>query len=125
MVAAAATVRLQLLYWLLLCELVTTALALPFATSVPQFVSRGIIINNGTGTIQVFDSTTDQAIPQGPATDGSGTNFSIPAVIWLAFCVVLGVPMAIAGIRGWRFTVGAGIGLPATVCCTVFLNLNR
>lgn len=120
--AAAAAVRLRLLYWLLLCDIVTSTVALPFITSNPQFVSRDIIINNSSGTIQIFDSTTDQAILQGPATDGSGTNFSIPAMLWLAFCFVVGIPMTIAGIRGWRITIGVGIGLPATVCCMAFLN---
>lgn len=120
--AAAVTVRLQLLYWLLLCGIVTT-LALPVITPFPQFVSRDIIVNNSSGTVQVFDSTTDQPILQGPATDGSGTNFSIPALIWLAFCLLLGIPMTIAGIRGWRFTIGVGIGLPATVCSwAAFIN---
>jgi hypothetical protein len=119
--AVAASVRLlKLFYWLLLCDIVTCALALP--SSFPQLVPRNIIINNSSSTIEVFDSTTDQAILQGSATDGSGTNFSIPAVIWLVFCFVIGIPMVIAGIRGWRLTIGVGIGLPAAVCCMFLSN---
>jgi len=118
--AVVASVRLQLLYWLVFCNIFTSALSLPFIPlSVPQLVPRGVVVNNSSGTIRVFDSSTDQPIPQGPATDGGGTNFSVPAVIWLAFCFVIGAPMAFAGVRGWRLTTGVGIGLPAAACCMI------
>lgn len=84
---------------------------------------RGFVINNSTGTPQVFDSVTQQPIPQGPATDGGGTGFDISAIIWLAFSFAVGTPMAIAGIHLWRITTGVGIGLAAAVCCTSLLSL--
>lgn len=114
--AVAALVRLHL--WLFLCRITTSTLALPLVhSSIPQLAPRSITVTNISGTIRVFDSATDQAILQGPATDGSGTNFSLCAVIWIAFCFIIGTPMAIAGIRGWRFTLGVGIALSAAVCC--------
>lgn len=119
--AVAVSVRLQLLYWIFLCDIFNSTLALPFIpSSIPQIISRDIIIGNNSGFIQVFDTVTEQAIPQGPAIDGSGTN---SAVIWLVFCFVIGVPMSIAGIRGWRLTIGVGIGLSATACSwAAFIN---
>ena len=116
---AAASVRLKIVYWHLLCH-ISTVLALPFTPSTflrLDVVSRDVIVNNSTGVPQIFDSSTEQIIPQGPATDGSGTNFSLPAVIWIVFCFAIGIPMAVAGIRGWRLTTGVGIGLPAAACC--------
>jgi Domain of unknown function (DUF4203) len=122
----AASVRLiKCFYWLVLCDIVICALALPFIpSSFPQLVPRGIVVNNSSGTVQVFDSTTEQEILQGPATDGSGTNFSLAAAIWLVFCFVVGIPMAIAGIRGWRVTIGIGIGLSAAACGTILSILT-
>ncbi|KAG6877661.1 hypothetical protein C0993_005286 [Termitomyces sp. T159_Od127] len=81
-----------------------------------QLSPRGFVINNSTGIPQVFDSTTHQSVPQGPATDGGGTGFDLAAIIWLAFSFAVGPPMAIAGIRMWRITTGVGIGLAAAVC---------
>ncbi|KAG6834001.1 hypothetical protein H0H93_012660, partial [Arthromyces matolae] len=52
-------------------------------------------------TPEVFNPSTQQFIPQGPATDGSGTDFDISAIIWLAL---------------WRITTGVGIGLACAVC---------
>jgi hypothetical protein len=72
-------------------------------------------VNNETGTIQVFDPS-GASILQGAATDGSGSNFDLPALIWIGFSLIVGVPMAGAGIRGWRLTTGVGIGVAAAVC---------
>lgn len=81
-------------------------------------------LNNVTGTLQVFNPTTQQPIAQGSASDGSGstsdtaTSFTAPALLWIGFCFLVGVPMAFAGIRGWRLTTGVGIGLATSVCGT-------
>ena len=64
----------------------------------------------------VTDATTDAVIPQGPATDGSGTGLDISAIIWLIFSFVVGIPLMLGGVRLWRLTTGLGIGLAATVC---------
>lgn len=63
----------------------------------------------------VLDPATNQAIPQGSGTDGGGTGFSLPAILWLIFVFVIGVPLALAGVRLWRFTTGMAVGLALTV----------
>ena len=52
-----------------------------------------------------------------PPTDGGGQDFSLPAVLWLVFCALVGLPLAIAGVRGWKVTSGVGIGLSLAVLC--------
>ncbi|EKM81252.1 hypothetical protein AGABI1DRAFT_72143 [Agaricus bisporus var. burnettii JB137-S8] len=79
--------------------------------------TRAFILSNNTltGNLTAVDPTTRQAIPQGPATDGSGNGFDVPAIIWMVFSLVVGFPLALFGIRGWRLTTGFGIGLAAAV----------
>lgn len=117
---------LRLLAALICLLLAHSALALPL--TIPPALVRNLalphallprsnpIINNSTGTVIVADPSTGQIIPQGPATDGSGAGFSPPAIIWLGFCVALGIPLAAAGVRGWRLTTGTAIGLSTAVC---------
>ena len=77
-----------------------------------------IVVSSEVGdNVSVINPATDQTIPQGPGTDGGGTDFSLPAIIWLAFVFIVGVPLALAGVRLWRFTTGMGIGLAVTICC--------
>lgn len=118
---AAAPDRLSFLFWTILSSFATTTLAAPFALPEPRtLVPRGkFVFNNVTGTPLIFNPATMQPIPQGLATDGGGTDFSPAALLWLAFCFLVGVPMALAGIRGWRFTTGVGIGLAVAVSCTI------
>ncbi|RDB24701.1 hypothetical protein Hypma_007448 [Hypsizygus marmoreus] len=124
---AAAQDRQRLLFWILFIGLLTTALASPIVISpIPQtsLVPRSkFVFKNATGVPQVFNPETLQPIPQGPATDGGGTNFNPAALMWLAFSFAIGTPMALAGVRGWRLTTGVGIGLSATVCSwAAFIN---
>ncbi|KAF9268478.1 hypothetical protein L218DRAFT_512414 [Marasmius fiardii PR-910] len=74
-----------------------------------------VVTKDANGRTVVVDTSTNQNIPQGPATDGSGENFSAPAVIWIGYCGVLGLPLALAGIKGWRLTTGTGIGVSFAV----------
>jgi len=83
---------------------------------------NGPTISNVSGTVEVFDPNTHQSIPQAPATDGGGSGFDLPALIWIGFSLVIGIPMACAGIRGWRLTTGAGIGVTLTVCAWAAIN---
>jgi hypothetical protein len=76
-----------------------------------------VIINDADGSVAVFNSQTQQLIPQGSGSDGAGTGFDAPAVLWIVLLFLLGVPLAVAGIRGWRLTLGTAIGLSAAVCC--------
>ncbi|KAF7295990.1 SET domain-containing protein [Mycena kentingensis (nom. inval.)] len=100
---------LLLLFLILLCA--------NTATATPTFalpVARGITVNNATGTVQIFDKN-GNLVKQGDATDGSGSNFDLPALIWIGFSLAIGAFMSIAGIRGWRVTTGAAIGLSSAV----------
>lgn len=80
-----------------------------------------LIITNTTGQPAVIDPTTRTGIAQGAATDAGGVGHDAPALIWVSFSLVVGLPMAFAGIRGWRLTTGVGVGLAGTVACTFSL----
>ncbi|KAF7297891.1 SET domain-containing protein [Mycena chlorophos] len=100
--------------WLLLTLLqipIASVNALP--TDLP-ILPRSFTISNASGTVEVFDSN-GNPVAQGAATDGSGSGFDLPALIWIGFSLLIGGFMAIAGIRGWRITTGAAIGLSSTV----------
>ena len=75
-----------------------------------------VTINNASGSVVVFNSQTHQVIPQGAASDGGGSNFNALALFWIIFLYLVGGPLAVAGIRGWKCTIGAAIGLSSAVC---------
>ncbi|KAH7907346.1 hypothetical protein BJ138DRAFT_1160371 [Hygrophoropsis aurantiaca] len=75
-----------------------------------------VIFDNSTGATEVWSPVTGQQIPQGSDSDGSGSGFSLPAILWIACCFVFGVPLMLAGIRGWRFTTGAALAIAAALC---------
>ncbi|KAG1781976.1 hypothetical protein EV702DRAFT_498913 [Suillus placidus] len=82
-----------------------------------------VIITNINGTVVVYSPLTGNEIPQGLATDGSGSGFSLPALLWIAFSFTVGVPLMLAGFRGWRLSTGAAIGLSVAVTSwSVFVN---
>ncbi|KAG1830090.1 hypothetical protein EV424DRAFT_311770 [Suillus variegatus] len=82
-----------------------------------------VIVTNKNGTVVVYSPLTGNEIPQGLATDGSGSGFSLPAVLWIAFSFTVGVPLMLAGFRGWRLTTGAAIGISVAVTSwSVFVN---
>ncbi|KAJ7188895.1 hypothetical protein C8R46DRAFT_1056101 [Mycena filopes] len=109
-----AVLHVASLFWLLLLALLFSPLTAAFPTRalIPR---TSFTVSNVTGTIQVLDSS-GGIILQGPATDGSGSNYDLPALIWIGFSLGLGIPMAVAGIRGWRLTTGVGIGVATAVC---------
>jgi hypothetical protein len=76
-----------------------------------------VIISNSNGTTVVYSPLTGYEIPQGLATDGSGSGFSTSAILWIVFSFTLGIPLMLAGFRGWRLTTGAAIGLSVAVTC--------
>jgi hypothetical protein len=76
-----------------------------------------VIISNSNGTTVVYSPLTGDEIPQGLATDGSGSGTSLPASLWIAFSFTLGLPLLLAGFRGWRFTTGAAIGVSVAMTC--------
>ncbi|PPQ81145.1 hypothetical protein CVT24_007931 [Panaeolus cyanescens] len=89
-----------------------SAIDAPYHTFIPR---DRFIIANLTSGLQVLDPETRQPIPQGPGTDGSGRDFDAPALLWLAFGFAVGLPLALAGIRGWWVTTGVGLGLAGVV----------
>ncbi|EGO00767.1 hypothetical protein SERLA73DRAFT_178693 [Serpula lacrymans var. lacrymans S7.3] len=110
--------------WLLLF-LASTALATPTPTreghgaytySQLSNFQRDVVQTNSAGATGVYNPTTSQQVPQGVASDGSGSGFSIPAILWVAFSFTTGAPLMLAGIRGWRFTTGTALGLTIAVC---------
>lgn len=118
----AAAVRLL---WLLFLQALTLVSAYHPSTIHPQshtLLPRKPIISNSSGTVQVFDPNSQSVIPQVPATDGGGSDFNVPALIWIGFSLVIGIPLACAGIRGWRLTTGTGVGLAAMICAWAALN---
>jgi hypothetical protein len=106
------SLRIASFFWLVFVRLSPLARASPTRTLLPR---TSFTVNNDTGTIEVFDPS-GALVTQSAATDGSGTNYDPPALIWIGFCLVLGLPMACAGIRGWRLTTGVGIGVASAVC---------
>ncbi|KZP13729.1 hypothetical protein FIBSPDRAFT_752924 [Athelia psychrophila] len=72
---------------------------------------RGAVIENLGGSIIVVNSDTAGLIAQGTASDGAGTDYDAAALIWLIGSFALGVPLAFAGVRGWRLTLGSATGL--------------
>ncbi|KAI0687099.1 hypothetical protein BC835DRAFT_1420024 [Cytidiella melzeri] len=86
---------------------------------------RGPVIAYGdAGNIaNVTDAATGAAIAQSAATDGGGVDFDVSAILWLAFSLIVGLPLMLVGIRVWRFTTGAGVGLAVLACIwAAFIN---
>ncbi|KDQ56384.1 hypothetical protein JAAARDRAFT_36553 [Jaapia argillacea MUCL 33604] len=89
----------------------------------PLLSRRNAVISDTGGIVQVFDPTTQSPVPQFPASDGGGSGFSPPAIAWIILAFVIGVPLAVAGIRGWRLTTASAIGLSIAACSWVaFVN---
>lgn len=76
-----------------------------------------ILESNNNGSTVVYSPTTGQEIPQGLATDGSGSGFSTSAVLWIVFSFVVGAPLLLVGFRGRRLTLGAAFGTAAALAC--------
>ncbi len=105
---------------LLLLALVSDVHASPLAPDLAAHhwkrVTPVVVTSDVGDNSSVINPITNQPIPQGAATDGGGTDLSIPAIIWLAYVFVTGVPLALAGFRLYRVTTGLGIGIGLTLC---------
>ncbi|KIY74002.1 hypothetical protein CYLTODRAFT_365063 [Cylindrobasidium torrendii FP15055 ss-10] len=110
------------------CRLLWILLSL-FLCTVHALDARGVIVTTGSsGNITVLDSSTRQTVAQGPATDGADTSLTGPAsILWLGFSILVGAPMSLAGIRGWRLTtgVGAGVTMAMLVWASLVNSLNE
>ena len=104
--------------FLIILNAITLCLALP--VPVPNLQDgTSEVISSSSGNISVFDPVTDQPIAQGAATDGAGSGFDIPAVLWIVAGFVIGAPLCVAGVKGGRLTSGVGVGLALALACTL------
>lgn len=105
-----------------LSSILTACLYLTLVTAAyasPVYLAKRdpVITYDSSGHItNVTDPTTMQEIAQGPATDGGGDGFSVPAIVWLAWSFAVGIPLMLGGIRLGRLTTGAAIGCAGAVC---------
>lgn len=108
--------------------LILAILGLVQASPIHLELQRRQIIKPINGNVTIFDPTSQQRVPQGRPSDGGGVDFSAPAVLWIAFCAIVGTPLSIAGVRGWKLTSGVGIGLSMAILGTsttsVHLRVN-
>ena len=77
-------------------------------------VTRDLVVNEDTGT--VVDSETERSVDQGSASDGAGSDFDVPAILWLSFGLVVGLYLTLAGMRLWKMTTAFATGLVFAVC---------
>ncbi|KAJ4493817.1 hypothetical protein C8J55DRAFT_555227 [Lentinula edodes] len=113
-----AVVRLLVSWWLL-SHISALVLAIPISPAAPHILAKKtdpMISHAANGSVIILNPSTQQTIPQGPGTDGSGSGFSLPAIVWIVFLLTIGAPLAMAGIRGWRCTTGVAVGLAVIVC---------
>ncbi|KAL5490057.1 hypothetical protein ACEPAI_4890 [Sanghuangporus weigelae] len=74
-----------------------------------------ILGEDESGAVQISDPTTGDTVDQSPASDGSGDGMNLPALLWIIFAFLLGVPLLTMGVRLGRFTSGVGLGLGLAV----------
>ena len=77
-------------------------------------MTRDLVVNEDTGT--VVDSETERSVDQGSASDGAGSGFDVPAILWLSFGLVVGLYLTLAGMRLWKMTTALATGLIFAVC---------
>ncbi|CAL1711492.1 unnamed protein product [Somion occarium] len=122
----AALARLQLLVLTSCLLLVTTTSASPIGQPwLPSHLSARSdpVITAENGTMYAIDPSTMEPVPQGSASDGSGVDLNASALIWLVWSFVVGVPLALTGIRFWRLTTAASLGIACVVCVwAAFVN---
>ncbi|KAF8526010.1 hypothetical protein BU17DRAFT_40923 [Hysterangium stoloniferum] len=76
-------------------------------------IASPVIIISPTGNISVVDSDTLHPIPQFSATDGGAGM--VNSIIWITFSIVVALPMAVAGVRAGRITIGAAFGFAMAI----------
>ena len=65
----------------------------------------------------ITGNDTDQSMmDSGSASDGAGSGFDIPMVLWLSFGLAVGFFLTLGGIRLWRITTAFAIGLVVALC---------
>ena len=77
-------------------------------------VVRYSIVDDASGT--VVNSVDQSIIGQGSASDGAGSGFDLPAILWLSFGLAAGLYLTLGGIRLWRMTTALAIGMVFALC---------
>jgi len=98
----------QVLFWF-----TRMATASPIATSTFVTVQVGTPLTSP----RLGGNNTPPTSSRSPPTDGGGQGFSPPAILWILFCGLVGPPLVIAGVRGWKVTSGVGNGLALAILC--------
>jgi len=100
------------------CSIARSLLFLPllqlaFSTALPPLHLRQLspppVSPAGQPPLPISNSTTED--PTQSFSDGGGSNYNAPAILWIVFSGLLGLPLSLAGIRGYRLTSGIGLGL--------------
>ena len=71
-------------------------------------------VDGASGT--TISSVGQSEASQGSASDGAGSGFDIPAILWLSFGLVVGLYLTLGGMRLWRMTTALAIGMVFAVC---------
>lgn len=100
------------------------AAAPKFPLQLARVHDPNVILDSSNGTTVVYSALTGQQIPQGLASDGSGSAFSLSAVLWIIFSFVLGAPLLFVGFRGRRLTLAAAVGMAAVLACKQLLTVS-
>ncbi|KAG8803417.1 hypothetical protein FRC17_006179, partial [Serendipita sp. 399] len=98
------------LFLLLQLAQVVVTTARPVAAPGLLHHARQLTTNNGLPIGSV-----PQSDPQAAFSDGGGSGYNVPALLWIIFAAVVGLPLATAGVRGWRITSGIGMGLALSI----------
>ena len=115
----AFTLQLMLLLWFTVGFAFTFALPTYGRGSIATYrvvhtMARDIVVNEASGT--VVNTADGSNVDQGSASDGAGSGFDIPAVLWLSFGLAVGLYLTLGGMRLWRMTTGFAIGLVLALC---------
>ena len=77
-------------------------------------VTRDIVVDEDSAT--VVNSADQSRIDQGSVSDGAGSGFDVPAVLWLSFGLAVGLYLTLGGMRLWRMTTAFAIGIAFAFC---------
>ena len=77
-------------------------------------VIRDVVVDETSGT--VVDSKDQRRIDQGSASDGAGSGFNVPAVLWISFGLAVGLYLTVGGMRLWRMTTAFALGIVSAFC---------
>ena len=107
---------------ILLSYTVNLALALPSHYRQSLATIRGVIRTPSRGLVAGIRSGSpvngmgQSRVNSGSASDGAGSGFDVPMVLWLSFGPAVGLFLTLGGMRLWRATKALAIGLGIALC---------